>query len=388
MYQVVVVGGGPVGRLAAHLVAGEGLQCAVVDDHPCPDHAVTCTGIVGTNTFRQFALPPTSILGELHAARIFSPSGFTFTVSSSRTMAYLLSREILARDLYRSALEQGVHFYFDFHCLAVKVKNDRVIVVGRSEAGQREALEAQVAIIATGVHSHLTQMLGLGRPSSMLDAAQVEAEMEGLEAGTVEIYLGRGWGAASFAWVVPVPGGRSRIGITTPAVAARHLKGFLASSPIAGRLQRICGEMRSRPIPWEPLSQTYGNRILVAGDAAGQVKPITGGGLYFGFIGAAAAAQTVAEAFRKGDFGAPSLSRYEQRWKSRIGLEISTGAFFRRLASRLTDEDLDALVKACRDDGLARIFLRAQDFDLHSKVVFALLHSPWGHLFRKSFPDK
>lgn len=372
LYDVAIIGGGPVGSFAAHQIAKRGLSCAVVEEHPSSTHRITCTGILGAHAFAEFDLPRSAVLAELRSARFISPSGITLSVSAESPKACVLDREAFARDLHRLASAEGVHFFFKFSASRVMVSRNSVRIEGDNDGGGR--IEAAVAVIATGVHYQLIDQLGLGRPRSFIEAAQVEAEMEGVE--EVEVYLGQQWAPGSFAWVVPLPDERVRIGLHTRSDAEAHLKEFLQSPFITRRLRRTCRPLRVRPIPLEALPQTYLDRILIAGDAAGQVKPTTGGGLYYGFIGAAAAAQTIADAFSQGDFRSSFLRQYQQRWRKRIGLEQQVGNYFRRLLSTLGDAQMDYLLKACREDGLGEIIRRTSDFDSHKRLILRLLRHP------------
>ena len=98
------------------------------------------------------------------------------------------------------------------------------------------------------------------------------------------------------------------------------------------------------PVPTEPVETSYTDRILVVGEAAGQVKTTTQGGIYYGMLCAAMAAEVIAEAARRDDFRAQTLRRYEQLWTQAIGQELKMGSTLRHLFSRLSDSQIDALV--------------------------------------------
>jgi flavin-dependent dehydrogenase len=119
----------------------------------------------------------------------------------------------------------------------------------------------------------------------------------------------------------------------------------------------------------ETARPSYLDRIPVAGDAAGQAKPTTGGGLYYGFIGSSAAAETIADAFSRGDFSSGFLKQYEQRWRKRIGLDLLAGRYFRHLTSRLSNAQNDFLLSALGKDGLAEILRKTADSDSHKRVI-------------------
>jgi len=122
--------------------------------------------------------------------------------------------------------------------------------------------------------------------------------------------------------------------------------------------------------------------VLAVGDAAGQTKPTTGGGIYYGLIGAQAATQTVAKAFETGNFSSETLRGYEKEWRRHLGGEMRSGAFFRRLVERLTDEEIDGLFRIVQSDGILAAVTNKARFDWHKDIVqFTLRHPAMGKIF-------
>jgi flavin-dependent dehydrogenase len=123
---------------------------------------------------------------------------------------------------------------------------------------------------------------------------------------------------------------------------------------------------------------------MAVGDAAGQSKPTTGGGIFYALLSAEAAARTAAAALKRGDCSAAAMSSYETGWRKRLGREIKMGAFFRRLAERLTDQEIDDLFRVVLSDGVLPAVTRKARFDWHWDVIsFALRHPALGRIFLK-----
>jgi flavin-dependent dehydrogenase len=129
-------------------------------------------------------------------------------------------------------------------------------------------------------------------------------------------------------------------------------------------------------VPIMPLATTYAERVLAVGDAAGQVKSTSGGGIYFGMLSAELAADTVAEAFRGGTFGREALAGYEKQWRARLGLDLKLGTLFRRLVTRMTDRDVDQLFHVLRQGGLLNGIAGKVSFDWHRELILFLLRHP------------
>jgi digeranylgeranylglycerophospholipid reductase len=113
----------------------------------------------------------------------------------------------------------------------------------------------------------------------------------------------------------------------------------------------------------------------VVGDAAGQVKPTTGGGIYFGHLGAQIAADVLDQALKNDDLSAEQLSRYQERWKARMGKELSRGYRTRWLYNKLNDHQIDAILAALDASGMAQALLNSGSFsfDWHSKPILTIL---------------
>ena len=109
------------------------------------------------------------------------------------------------------------------------------------------------------------------------------------------------------------------------------------------------------------------------GDAAGLTKPVTGGGIFYSVLSAALAAETLVDALAADDLGAKRLSRYESRWRQRLGREIRTGGWFRHLLTNLTDRELDAFTRALGSDDVRAVIASTARFNWHRDVILALV---------------
>ena len=225
----------------------------------------------------------------------------------------------------------------------------------------------------------------MGSPTAFLRTAQVEVRSSGFE--ETQVHLGEGVAPGSFAWLVPFRRNgveHARIGVSSKQVAAPYLQRFLDRLKETGTVEAVTAPPRSWVIPMTPLRRTYADRVLAVGDAAGQTKPTTGGGLFYGLVGAAAAAETVMDSLRKSRFDAGTLKAYEARWRARLAREIKIGGFFRRLFEHLKDSEIDDLFRIVRSDGILSAVTSKARFDWHKDVILlALKHPSLGQIFLK-----
>lgn len=374
MYDVAVVGAGPSGSYVAYLLANEGFNVVLLERRNLNTSENTlCAGIVSKEAFRRLSLPENTILKGIKSFRFISPSGETFRYEHHCTFAYVVDRTAFDLALLSQAQKKGVSFLQGL-VEEIKINNDYVELSYRDTSRNlvRLTLRAKVSVIAAGLNTSLLNKSGLKRPEGVLMGAQIEAGFTC--ADEVEVYLGNNIAPGSFAWVIPISDSKARIGLTVNGDAMFYLKSFLEIPQIKERLNDR-PEIKCRPIPFGPSSKTYGSRILSVGDAAGQVKTTTGGGIYYGLIGAEIAAQTLKEAFKKNDFSHSSLMVYEKRWRKRLDTEILMGIKLRKIYATLTDKTIDNLIRVANSSSIVSLIKKAR-FDWQRGFFLSLLRKP------------
>jgi flavin-dependent dehydrogenase len=244
--------------------------------------------------------------------------------------------------------------------------------------GGGAVVEARVAVLACGANYRFHRELGFGRPSVYLQSAQFEAPFPAVP--EIQVRFGREVAPGGFAWLVPFDRrgvSHARIGLMGEARAAEHFRAFL------GRLAAEAGvpvaslpSPRLKLLPLGPVPRTYADRVVAVGDAAGLVKPTTGGGIYYGMLSGRLAAGVLADGLSKDRLRAPFLRRYERAWRRALGSEIRVGLRFRRLASRLDDEAIDTLIDLARVNGIVPLVESRASFNWHGQAAMALLAHP------------
>ncbi len=256
--------------------------------------------------------------------------------------------------------------------------------------GSKENSEAKVVVITTGFGSRLTQRLGLGEIGDFAMGAQIEVGIG--EVDELEVYFGRGIAPGFFAWLVPTSPGKALAGLLSYRSPVPYLKSFLSTLYNGAKIDSTEGKITSGSIPLRPLPKTYRERVLGVGDAAGQVKPTTGGGIYYGFLCAGIAVDTLDRAFSVGDFSAKRLSQYEKGWKKKLSGEIRIDRYARGFFKRLSDGQINQLFDIIQAKVDTRSLLESGDFsfDWHSALILRLLRHEAMHKTTelRHFPSK
>ncbi len=372
LYDVIVIGAGPAGNVCAYLTAKAGLSTLVLEEHEDAGLFVNCTGIIGVEAFRRLNLPEEHILSSLQAVTFYAPSGKSFRYKPDQPLAHIVSRRYFDKSLAELAQSEGAEYRYNYHGRLLRVDSQSA-EIRRSEEDP-EPIQGKTAVIATGFGTNLGLQVGLQGPKEIVYGAQAEVEMEGL--GDVEIYLGKSVAPDAFAWVVPLQPGRARIGLIASKEAPRYFQAFLQHPAIRPRILTEQPKMLLSPIPTEPIERSYTDRILVVGEAAGQVKTTTQGGIYYGALCAAIAAETLQEAFRRNNFRAKIMRRYEKAWRQQIGPELKAGSSLRQLFEELSDTQIDALVELGTRNDIMSLVKRLAHFDWHRTLIQTSLKLP------------
>jgi flavin-dependent dehydrogenase len=238
--------------------------------------------------------------------------------------------------------------------------------------GKTQTLAARAAVIASGFNPGLLGKLGMGRFRDFTIGVQAEVEAPGSD--EVEAYFGDA-APGFFAWLVPTTPPLARAGLLSRENPGRYLKKWLADLKKLGRITSDEVRISYGGIPLKPPSRTSGERIIVAGDAAGQVKPTSGGGIYYGLLSADIAAEVLHRALEDGDLSSSRLARYDRGWRKKLGREIRTGYWFRRLFERLNNRQIDRIFDIVKAGGIDEALLKAEDiaFDWHGRTIIRLL---------------
>jgi digeranylgeranylglycerophospholipid reductase len=371
-YDVIIVGAGPAGSYIAHELASLGHHVAVFEEKSAPGLNACCTGIISTECLQSFDLGTDSILTEVNSAKFFSPSGRCLRVQTENLQAYVVNRLLLDKAIASKAQSRGAQYFFSCPVIDIIPGKDNIQAETLC-SGAREMFSARAVVLANGFRPKLPRNLGLGKIRSFLVGAQ--AEIEAKDVDELEVYFSQKIAPGAFAWLVPTAPNKAYAGLLATSRAKLHLQNFLNNLFCQGRVTSRETEIEQKAVPLGTLARSYGDRVLAIGDAAGQVKPTTGGGIYFGHLGARMAAGVLDEAFRSDNLSAGHLSRYQKQWKAKMGKELSRGYRARWAYTKLSDGQIDGIFKALDTTGMAEALLNSSDFsfDWHSKLILAVL---------------
>jgi len=372
LYDVIVIGGGLMGSYVAYKLAGMGYGAVVLEQHKQLGERVCCTGIVSQECMRSFAVDESVVLREVNSARLFSPSGKLLRLWREKTQASTIDRAAFDRAMANRAQNKGAEYRLGSLATDLEVTDSGVIVKATCQ-GERISLEARAVVIATGFGSKFTDRLGLGKTGDFAIGTQAEVETTGVD--EVEVYFGREIAPGFFAWLVPTLPQRALVGLLARRNPGLYMKKLMLSLLSQGKIVSVEVEPIYGRIPLKPLPRTCGERLIVVGDAAGQVKPTTGGGIYFGLLSADIAANTLHRGLVTNNLSARGLANYERGWRRKMRRELEIDYYARKFYQRLSDRQIDRIFDIIKSNGIDGALLKAKDlsFDWHSKAILRLV---------------
>jgi len=370
--DVLIVGGGPGGLFMAARLAERGVRTLVCEEHARVGDPVHCTGVLSAESFARFNLPSSATLNQLTSVRFLSPSGIPVDYATESPLATVIDRPVFDRALADRAIAAGAEIRVGARVTALAIDGSGACA---TVAGAR--LHARLAVLACGASYKFQRRFGFGLPTSYLQTAQ--RELPASSPGNVELHFGQDVAPGGFAWAVPVQrpeGACVRIGV----MASRNIRSCYERmvERLRDRWGVTSGDVapRLKILPLGAVGRTYGDRLLAIGDAAGLVKPTTGGGIHYSIVSAALAADVAVAVLATDRLDARSLSAYERAWQMELADEFEAQHELREVAASLSDAAIDSFFELAHTDGIMPIVRATARFNEHRPLIRALFKHP------------
>jgi digeranylgeranylglycerophospholipid reductase len=370
LYDVAVIGAGPSGSMAAKYAAKAGARTLLLEEHASIGWPVECAGLLGCKAMAESELGEASfLLQKMMGAAVFSPGGCRLDFKAQSGRAFVADRRLFDRALAREALREGAELRLRSTVRKMSSHNRGARVLTMADGCD---VSASVVISAEGVRARLARAAGIAPPRLILSGAQVEVPFAVEDPEKVEVHLGETSGL--FAWVIPCGEERARIGLCARERGCDRLRAFLEKDLIKKRLLGSSVAINVGGLPLGPPATTVEEGFLAVGDAAGQVKPTSGGGVYPGLVAAKIAGSVAAAAAQKGDCSAKRLREYDRRWRAALGRELQIGMRLNRMMNRMSASELDDVVRfLAGKPEILRIIEEHGDIDRPSHLMVKML---------------
>ncbi|HJJ29146.1 MAG TPA: NAD(P)/FAD-dependent oxidoreductase [Methanocorpusculum sp.] len=370
--DILVIGAGPAGALAAKEAAFAGCSVLLVEKRPAIGMPGRCAEGIMRGDLEEFFTPdPSWISAEIDKAVFTGPDGKSVTISAkdNKTAGYTLNRKVFDRELVNAAAKAGAEVRV--HTLAEPLLEEgRLTGAKLTCRGAASEVRAKVVIACDGVESQFARAAGIDTTISLKDIDTcVQYAASGIEwdKRANGFWFSRKEAPGGYIWVFSKGFGKANIGIGIPgtespgdrggARAKDLLDAFMQNHfPNASVLEIISGGV---PV-CRPLKNTAGEGLLIAGDAARVTDPLTGGGIYNAFVTGTLAGKWAAKAIAAGDTSEKFLSGYDKEWrKTRMAKDIARDWKLKEIFQKMDDHALASAMHLLKDMTLDEITIPA-----------------------------
>ncbi len=369
-YDVIVVGAGPAGSIAAKTAAEKGLDVLLIEKRQGIGDPVRCAeGASKIYLKNHVDIDKSWICADLKGSRIYAPDGTRVEMSeeiSGGEVGYVLERKIFDRFLAEKAVEAGAEVRVKTRATDLIIEDGFVKGARLMHLGKNYEVRADIVIGADGVESKVGRWAGIDtslKPSDIETCAQYLVAGLDIDQEYCDFYIGSEFAPGGYVWVFPKGGGKANVGIgllgsKTGKFKPRpidYLNKFVEKRFPEGRiLEMVLGGV---PVSGS-IEKTSTNGLILVGDAARQSDPITGGGIINAMDAGKIAGEAAYEAISAGNVSEEMFEEvYEKRWRDTVGREIDMGLVVKNCFINLTDEELNSLGHSLKDVKFERMLL-------------------------------
>ncbi|MCF7825328.1 MAG: NAD(P)/FAD-dependent oxidoreductase [Candidatus Marinimicrobia bacterium] len=348
-YDVIVVGGGPAGSMAAEAAAKQGAKTILLEKDRDIGYPVRCGEGVGATGLRKFIEPdPGWIATTISKVRMRSPDNTQVNFGMDDA-GYVLHRRLFDYALANRASQAGAEIQTRAYVDGLILEDEYVRGVKYQYMGETRKLTANIVIAADGVESRVGRMAGLRTASKLKDmdsGYQATVGNIDVDQEMIDFYVGDNWAPGGYLWIFPKGDGMANIGLGINGIYGKDhnphdmIHAFLKQHfPTASVLTSVCGGI---PLG-KTLKKITAKGIMLTGDAAHMVNPVTGGGIITGMEGGQIAGDVAGQCIQAGDYSEQAMKAYPERWHKAEGKNHEALYRIAQGIAEITDDQLNKI---------------------------------------------
>lgn len=354
-YDVVIAGGSVAGLFCAREVAKAGHSVLVIEEDfevGTPEH---CGGLVSASGLGDLGIIPSTktMDSQIQKAQLCSPSGTTLDVNAKKQNVIVINRRELDKQIAHQAQKNGAE---------IKVKTSLKETKQNQAVTSAGTFDYKILVDARGVSSIIQK-----DRTGTLQSAQYEIYADWIQKGLVEVNFDSEKYPGFFSWVIPAASGIGKVGVAGRGInAIQTMEKFLESKGRHSTIRKVFA-----PI-WVngPIDEFVVGNTVIIGDAAGQSKPTTAGGIYSCGVGGVLAGKAISSYLESKNMD--DLKSYQKSWNQKFGKEFEKQLFARKMLERLDNPTIDKIFSAITPEMISDIS-NNDDFDFHTTAIVKML---------------
>ena len=325
-YDAIVAGGSVAGLLCAREISSNGFSVLLIEEDyeiGTPEH---CGGLVSMAGLKELGIIPFRKTFDhmIESAQITSANGNNFTINSKRQKVVEISRRELDKQIAFQAQKNGA---------IIKVRTSFQEITDVGIRTNEEKIDCKIFVDARGVSS-LVQKDRTG----ILSSAQYEIYADWIKKGQVEVIFDQEKYPGFFAWIIPSNEGKGKVGVAGKGInVAEALDSILKEKGKFSTIRKIYAPIWIKG----PIEKFVEGKTVIIGDAAGQAKPTTAGGIFTSGMGGVYAGQAISKFLKTNEVS--DLQEYQKRWMDRFGKEFEKQLLVRKILERVDNQTINKL---------------------------------------------
>ena len=354
-YDVVIAGGSIAGLLCAREISSKGFSVLVIEEDyeiGTPEH---CGGLVSIAGLAALGVIPFRKTFDhiIESAEIYSPNGNSFTINSTKQKVIEISRRELDKQIAFQAQKNGT---------IIKVRTSFQEITNTGIRTNDEKINCKVFVDARGVSSLIHK-----DRTGILSSAQYEIYANWIKKGKVEVIFDQERYPGFFAWIIPSGEGKGKVGVAGKGInVSETLERILKEKGGYSTIRKIYAPIWIKG----PIKNFIEGKTVIIGDAAGQAKPTTAGGIFTSGMGGVYAGQAISEFLKTNNKA--DLEQYQKKWTERFSKEFEKQLLARKILERVDNNTINKLFESITPE-IIKDISEKDDFDFHTGSIVKLL---------------
>ena len=354
-FDVIVAGGSVAGLLCAREIAAAKFSVLVIEEDyeiGTPEH---CGGLVSITGLAELGVIPfkRTFSHMIESAEITAPNGNSFTINSKKQKVVEISRRELDKQIAFQAQRNGA---------VIKVRTSFQGITDTGIRTNEESIDCKIFVDARGVSSLIHK-----DRTGILSSAQYEIYADWIKKGKVKVIFDQERYPGFFAWIIPSDEGKGKVGVAGRGInVAETLDKILEERGNYSTIRKIFAPIWIKG----PITKFVEGKTVIVGDAAGQAKPTTAGGIFTSGIGGVYAGQAISKFLKTNN--REDLEEYQKKWTDRFGKEFERQKLARNILERIDNKTINKLFESITPE-ITKEIGEKDDFDFHTGSIIKLL---------------